>query len=80
VLAFVRESGSALQAMRLVGCEPLTFGSDEDPAFGLSDPAQAAVPVAVEQVFALIAELQHTLRGPNRPVDADADAEGARHA
>ena len=62
VLAFVRESGSALRAMRVVGCEPLTFGSDARPASGLSKPVQAAVPIAERQVLALIAELQHLLR------------------
>ena len=36
VLAFVRESGSVLRAMRVVGCEPLTLGSDANPAMGLS--------------------------------------------
>ena len=72
VLAFVRESGSALRAMRVVGCEPLTFGSHEQPAFGLSVPVQAAVPVAEREVLALITELQHSLRPPSNA--------GARHA
>jgi len=73
VLAFVRESGAILRAMRVVGCEPLTFGSDEQPAFGLSEPVQAAVPVAERQVLTLIAELQHSLL-PSAP------SREARHA
>lgn len=73
VLAFVRESGAILRAMRVVGCEPLTFGSDEDPAFGLSKPVQAAVPVAERQVLTLIAELQHSLR-PAAPSGEDRHA------
>lgn len=73
VLAFVRQSGSQLRAMRVVGCEPLTLGSDDEPALGLSSPVRAAVDVAAQQVYALIAELQRVLREPARH-------RGARHA
>jgi hydrogenase maturation protease len=66
VLAFVRQSGSKLRAMRVVGCEPLTMGSDDDPAFGLSAPVRAAVNEAAQQVYALVAELQRELREPAR--------------
>jgi hydrogenase maturation protease len=64
VLAFVRQSGSALRAIRVVGCEPLTFGSDAEPVLGLSAPVKAAIPIAIEQVLALITQLQDDLSGP----------------
>lgn len=64
VLAFVRQSGSKLRAMRVVGCEPLTMGSDDEPALGLSPPVRAAVTEAAQQVYALVAELQRELREP----------------
>jgi aspartyl-tRNA(Asn)/glutamyl-tRNA(Gln) amidotransferase subunit A len=37
----------------VVGCEPLTFGSEHDPAMGLSAPVAAAVDEAVRQYRAL---------------------------
>lgn len=62
VLAFVRQSGSQLRALRVVGCEPLTFGTNGEPAMGLSAPVRAAVEPAAQQVYALVAELQRELR------------------
>jgi hydrogenase maturation protease len=73
VLAFVRQSGSKLRALRVLGCEPLTVGSDDEPAFGLSAPVRAAVSEAAQQVYALVAELQRQLREP-------VQARGERHA
>lgn len=64
VLAFVRDSGSPLRALRVLGCEPLTFGSDEAPMLGLSAPVRAVVPAAVDQVFTLLAELRCMLGEP----------------
>jgi hydrogenase maturation protease len=58
VLAFVRSAGAALGVLRVVGCEPLTFGSDEEPALALSAPVRAAVDAAVEEVLALVAQLR----------------------
>ena len=58
VLAFVRQSGSKLRAMRVVGCEPLTFGSDECPALELSAPVRAAVELAAREVLSIVTELQ----------------------
>jgi len=66
VLAFVRQSGSQLRAMRVVGCEPLTFGTDDEPALGLSAPVRAAVDLGAQQVYALVAELQRSLRDTPR--------------
>jgi len=38
----------ALRLGRVLGCEPATFGSDEEPALGLSEPVRAAVDEAVK--------------------------------
>jgi hypothetical protein len=40
--------------LRLVGCEPLTFGSAEDPVMGLSAPVQGALDEAVRLVESLV--------------------------
>jgi len=66
VLAFVRKEGARLRAMRVVGCEPLTIGSDDVPTLGLSPTVRAAVSEAAQQVYALVAELQRELRVPAR--------------
>jgi hydrogenase maturation protease len=47
------------RVVRLVACEPETFGTDEDPALGLSDPVAAAIPNAVALVERLLGELAH---------------------
>jgi hydrogenase maturation protease len=70
VLAFVRQSGVALGALRVVGCEPLTFGSDESPALGLSAPVRAAVTGAVEEVLALVAQLKGAGAASHEPSHA----------
>src|SRR5947209_5388971 len=54
VLALARSMGGSPPALRIVGCEPLTLGSEEEPAFGLSPPVQAAVAEAVRLVEALV--------------------------
>lgn len=43
--------------VRVVGCEPATFGSEEDPAMGLSAPVEAALDEAVRLVESLIREI-----------------------
>lgn len=45
------------RCVRLVACEPETFGTDDDPALGLSAPVAAAIPGAVALVERLIGEL-----------------------
>lgn len=55
VLAFVRASGAQLQTLRLVGCEPESFGSDEEPQVGLSAAVARAVGPAAELVEQLVA-------------------------
>ena len=38
----------------LVGCEPATFGTDDDPAMGLSAPVAAAVDEAIRLIDSLV--------------------------
>jgi hydrogenase maturation protease len=47
--------GEVCPWVRLVGCEPLTFGSEDDPVMGLSAPVATAVDGAVGLVESLIA-------------------------
>jgi hydrogenase maturation protease len=49
----------APKILRLVGCEPGTFGAEGLGAEGLSEPVRAAVGGAVEMVETLVAELLH---------------------
>jgi hydrogenase maturation protease len=60
VLRLVREMGGRRPWMRVVVCEPVAFGSEEDPALGLSPPVAAAVEGAVELVEELAASFLAT--------------------
>lgn len=60
VLQWARAMGGELPRLRVVGCEPATFGTAEQPASGLSPPVAAAIEDAVAVVESLVAE--------NRPV------------
>jgi hydrogenase maturation protease len=53
-LRLARELGQPCPWVRIVACEPLTFGSDEEPALGLSEPVRAAVGEAVRLVESLV--------------------------
>jgi hydrogenase maturation protease len=57
VFRLVDAMGGVMPPLRLVGCEPADLGSDDDGAFGLSEPVAAAVDRAAELVEAVIAEL-----------------------
>lgn len=57
VLRLVRVLGGECGRVVLVGCEPLTFGDEEEGAMGLSPPVAAAVDEAVAAVETLIREL-----------------------
>jgi hydrogenase maturation protease len=57
VLRMVRALGGQCPRLRLVACEPATFGSEEEPAMGLSEPVQAAVSEAVDLVRKLTRDL-----------------------
>jgi hydrogenase maturation protease len=56
VLGLVKSLGGSLPALRIVGCEPATFGSDEEPAMDLSPAVQAAVEEAARMVEQLWTE------------------------
>lgn len=56
VLASARAHGARLDHVLIVGCEPETFGSEDEPQMGLSATVLAAVPQAVSLVETLIAE------------------------
>jgi hydrogenase maturation protease len=55
VLQLVRSLGGQSPPLRVVGCEPAAFGTEEEPAMGLSPPVQAAVAQAVVLVEKLVA-------------------------
>jgi hydrogenase maturation protease len=57
VLRLIGALGSSCPLIRVVACEPLTFGG-EDGAMGLSEPVAAAVDAAIATVEELIDELQ----------------------
>jgi hydrogenase maturation protease len=57
VLAFVRASGASLRCLRVIGCEPASFGTPDEPQLKLSAAVRNAVPAAAELVVELIAQL-----------------------
>jgi hydrogenase maturation protease len=59
VLHLVRAMGGEPPLLRLVGCEPATFGDEDEPLMGLSSPVAAAVEPAVHLVEQLVAILGH---------------------
>jgi hydrogenase maturation protease len=56
VLAVARSMGAELCNIRIVGCEPESFGPSDEGRMGLSPPVAAAVEKAVEVVNSLIQE------------------------
>ena len=57
VLQYIRALGGPLPQLRLVGCEPATFGSEEQTPTGLSPAVSAAVSQAVALLLSLVEEL-----------------------
>lgn len=57
VLGFVRAMGEAPPLIRVVGCEPTTFGDEDEPLVGLSEEVRAAVDPAVAIIDDLVREL-----------------------
>ena len=58
VFSLLQSMGGSLPGVtRIVGCEPESFGSEEDGRLGLSTPVANAVEPAAERVEALVAEL-----------------------
>ncbi len=57
VLRLAAALGGRTMRMLLVGCEPETLGTDEDPAMGLSGPVEAAVDEAILLIESLVSRL-----------------------
>ncbi len=57
VLRMAAAMGGRPRRVLVVGCEPATLGSDEDPAMGLSPPVEAAVSEAIRLVESLVERL-----------------------
>jgi hydrogenase maturation protease len=57
VLRLAKALGGRTGRVLLVGCEPETIGTDEDPVMGLSAPVEAAVDESLRMIDALVAEL-----------------------
>jgi hydrogenase maturation protease len=49
--------GGQPRRVLVVGCEPATLGSDEDPAMGLSPPVEAAMSEAILLIDSLVEEI-----------------------
>jgi hydrogenase maturation protease len=65
VLRMAAAMGSRPRRVLVVGCEPATLGSDEDPAMGLSPPVEAAADEAITLIESLVERL---LAGQEEPV------------
>lgn len=64
VFALVRALGGRPSNVTVVGCEPLTFGPENEGCMGLSEPVANAVPEAVAIVEQLLSRLVPTLSAP----------------
>jgi hydrogenase maturation protease len=69
VFELVRALGGSLPTTRLVGCEPLGFGSDDEPMLELSE----AVRNAVRRAVPLVEELARALSESLEPVRTEAE-------
>jgi hydrogenase maturation protease len=54
VLRMVQSFGATCPPLRIVGCEPKSFGSDEEPMMGLSQAVAGAVDEAIEIIDQLV--------------------------
>lgn len=57
VMQFGRSHGAELKNVRIVGCEPATFGDELEGAMGLSDIVSSAIDPAVQLIEKMIAEM-----------------------
>jgi len=57
VLKMAMAMGVQFKKLLIVGCEPESFGSEEEGQMGLSQSVQAAVPKAVEVIESLITKI-----------------------
>jgi hydrogenase maturation protease len=59
VLRMAAAMGGQPRRVLVVGCEPATLGSDEDPAMGLSPPVEAAIGEAIRLIESLVDQFIH---------------------
>jgi hydrogenase maturation protease len=64
VFALVRALGGRPANVTVVGCEPLTFGPENEGCMGLSEPVAGAVPEAVAIVEQLLSRLVPAVSAP----------------
>lgn len=57
VLRWVQMLGGRMPHLRIVGCEPATFGTEDEPRMELSPPVAEAVDGALHMIQSLIEEL-----------------------
>jgi hydrogenase maturation protease len=60
VLASAKAMGAALTNVILIGCEPESFGTDDEPQVNLSRAVAAAVPEAVAMIETMVAKTAAT--------------------
>ena len=67
VLRMAAAMGGRPRRVLVIGCEPATLGSDDEPAMGLSPPVEAAVDEAIPLIHSLVERLlagQHDVTAP----------------
>jgi hydrogenase maturation protease len=57
VIAMVKSMGGELKRILLVGCEPETFGTENEGKMGLSEPVRAAAVEAVALIEQLLSDI-----------------------
>lgn len=67
VLQMAAAMGARPQQVLVVGCEPATLGSDDDPAMGLSPPVEAAVDEAIRLIHSLVERIMLRQSNPTAP-------------
>jgi hydrogenase maturation protease len=70
VLRMVAAMGGRPRCVLVVGCEPMSLGSEEDPAMGLSPPVEAAVGEAVQLIGSIVERLLAGQVDPTAPAIA----------
>jgi hydrogenase maturation protease len=61
VLKLVQSLGGRSPPLRVVGCEPATLGTEDEPAMGLSEPVAGAVDEAIRIIGAMVAQFGNNL-------------------
>lgn len=73
VLRMVQSFGGKCPPLRVVGCEPATFGSEEDPIMGLSERVADAVDQAMRLIEELVCDFRRAGGGDPRTEEHDPD-------